>query len=498
MEKQTAILHRNRKLWIIVLSIFITGSVFPNGGPFVVKYPSGDPAAKGVLARLGQDLKPGIETNLKVVKEELKIAFTKDQFPVVQPESSPLVNVSAEYTIENPREEDIEVDFGFPILRGIYTDPLSMMPKPEVDVKLGGKIIQSTIISNSAIYGIIRQRTRMTIQEEILKNEELGKLVESVRNAKESKKDASRKKLKSYLIDTMKWSSQDAALMIEYASFDFGNQKSQPPDRLFMLWGTGDKELNELINANLGPLSAIGEQKATQFLARLAALLNPAQAVAYEDIFNAWGGDVREQSVDLNTGEVRRREMTVAADISVKSPEFSVASDPTIYARVDYLDPRAKITDTEKESCKNILKNLPVIFTFAPMNILYYKVVFPAGSTQTLTVSYKQYAYSDTRSPESYQVAYVVHPASFWNEFGPINLEVTVPEGIRFRASDNAGIQEGVVKKEYKSSGPDIFTGMLKSKKGEIYLAIDTKQWKEFISQKMQSTLDKNFQTNAK
>ena len=479
-------MNRKKVIVMILLIVLITGSVFPNGGPFVIKYPGGDPAAKGVLARIGQDLKPGKETNLRVVKEELRIAFNKDPFPI-QSNNAPLVDVIAEYTIENPVQKDIEVDFGFPILRGIYTDPLSMMPKPEVNVKLGKDTVQSTIISNSAIYGIIRQRARKIIQEGILRNEEFLTLVESVRNAEKNKKEASRNKLNSYLIDTMKWSWQDAALMVEYASLELGIPKSPPPDRLsfFMLMLPGDKELNELTNANLGPLSAIGEQKATQFLARLASLLNPEESVAYEDIFNAWGGDVREQSVDLLTGKVRPREITVASDISEKPPQFSLAaSDPTIYARVDYLDPSAKITDTDKECCKNILKNLPVIFTFAPMNILYYKVVFPADSTQTLTVSYKQYAYSDTRSPESFQVAYVVHPASFWKDFGPINLEVTVPEGVRFKASENAGIKEDVVKTEFKSGGPNIFFGSLKSKTGEIYLAVDANQWKETVSKK--------------
>ena len=33
-----------------------------NGGPFVVKYPGGDPAAKGVLARLDPDLRPSRES----------------------------------------------------------------------------------------------------------------------------------------------------------------------------------------------------------------------------------------------------------------------------------------------------------------------------------------------------------------------------------------------------------------------------------------------------
>ena len=53
-----------------------------NGGPFVVKYPSGDPAAKGVLARLDPSLLPARETRLRVLKEDLKINFgVKAEFP---------------------------------------------------------------------------------------------------------------------------------------------------------------------------------------------------------------------------------------------------------------------------------------------------------------------------------------------------------------------------------------------------------------------------------
>ena len=52
---------------------------FGNGGPFVVKYPSGDPAAKGVLARLDPTLKPARETRLRVVKEDLTVRFGTDR-----------------------------------------------------------------------------------------------------------------------------------------------------------------------------------------------------------------------------------------------------------------------------------------------------------------------------------------------------------------------------------------------------------------------------------
>ncbi len=462
-------------------SYFLVGSsVFANGGPFVLKYPNGDPAAKGVLARLDPDLRPGIETRLRVIKEDLKITFGEERRKSIT--GPPLAHVSAEYTIENPTNKQVEVDFGFPILRGVYIRPASMMAsRLSVEVRLDKKHIPSTIISNSAIYGIIRQRAREVIEKAVAVDPTLKMLVDSVRNEKDKAGEAARKALLSYLRDVIKWDERNTALMVEYTSLDLGKSKTHPPDRSRILWGWGgDRELNALINANLGPLAAIGEQKTTQFFAQLASVFDPEAAAAYEAIFTAWGGDIRERSVNLETGEVRPREITVDTK-DLNKTRHTIGSDPTIYARVDYLDPKANISESEKTSCKAILKNLPVIFTFAPMNILHYRVKFPPESTQILTVSYSQYAYSDTRSPASYQLAYIVHPASLWREFGPINLEVTVPEGVRFRASNNAGIKTGVVRKEFKRGGPDIYLGTLKDKTGEIYLAVEADSWKRHV-----------------
>lgn len=192
---------------------------------------------------------------------------------------------------------------------------------------------------------------------------------------------------------------------------------------------------------------------------------------------------MRERSVDLATGKVRPREITVDPTALNSALHIRLVGDPTIYARVDYLDPRAKISESEKASCKAILKNLPVIFTFAPMNILHYQVKFPARSTQTLTVSYSQYAYSDTRSPSSYQLAYVVHPASLWKDFGPINLEVAVPEAVSFRASvpcSNGGAEERPIYSRSSQKGRfDIYRAILEQKTGELYLAVDAEAWKK-------------------
>ncbi|MHC4260345.1 MAG: hypothetical protein ACYSTF_08050 [Planctomycetota bacterium] len=471
---------------ILALLILPTAMAFANGGPFVVKYPDGDPAAKGVLARLDPDLKPALETRLRVVKEDLKLTFGK-QHPKENP-GLPLVHVTAEYTINNPTKNEIEVDFGFPILRGVYISPglLEMgmgrsSPRVGVQVLLGRQRITPTIISNSAIYGIIRQRAREVIEKAVAENQTLASLVASVRGTKSEAREAARRALLLHLVNAMKWSERDAVLMLEYAALDFGKPKSHPPDRDHLAWGYGGGKLNELMNANLGPLTAIGEQKATQFFAQLASRFDPKAAAAYESIFTAWGGDVRERSVDLKTGKVRPREVTVDKEM-LNKPAHHHVPDPTIYARVDYLDPKAKISESEKASCKVILKNLPVVFTFAPMNILHYNARFPAESTQTLTVTYRQYAYTDTRSPSSYQLAYVVHPASLWKNFGPINLEVAVPQGVSFQASvpcDNGGVEERPIFLNGRAKvSCDIYRAQLKQKTGELYVAVDADMWK--------------------
>ena len=465
---------------ILALFILPATGLLANGGPFVLKYPNGDPAAKGVLARLDPDLKPAIETRLRVIKEDLKLTFGKQH--VGENPGPPLVYVTAEYTIENPTKKEVEVDFGFPILRGVYINPISMMRRPAVEVYLGKEHLPFNLISNSAIYGIIRQRARDVIEKAVAENHALARLVTSVRGAKSKTHEASRKALFSHLTDTMNWNERDAALMVEYASLDFGKPKGNPPDRDPMTWGwIADRKLNELMNANLGSLTAIGEQKATQFFAQLASCFNPEAAAAYESIFTAWGGDVRERSVDLETGKVRPREVTIDTQALNKSTDYH-AADPTIYARVDYLDPKAEISESERASCKAILKNLPVVFTFAPMNILHYRAKFPAKSTKTLTVSYRQYAYADTRQPSSYQLAYVVHPASLWKSFGPINLEVAVPEGVRFRASVpcyNGGVEDRkIFLRGSEKARCEIYRAKLKQKTGELYVAVDADAWK--------------------
>lgn len=480
----------------VLVGLAARSVVVANGGPFVLRYPKGDPAAKGVLARLAPDLRPARERRLRVVKEDLRIAFERDTrmaqlYAKKGIESLPLVSVTAAYTIENPTGEEIAVDFGFPILRGIYLSPRGMMGmSPDIRVDVDGKYQRATVISNSVIYGIIRQRARETIEKAIASDAELKGLVAELRATGGASREAHRLALAEHLTASKGWNERDARLLVEYAGLSFDEPdrlRVHPVDRTGRSWADRGK----LQNKNLGALAAVGEQKATQLFARLASRFDPKASATYEKIFAAWGGDVRERSVDVVTGRARPREVTVDLKALKKNP-YAHRGDPTIYARVDYFNEKAKISAEEKAACRAVLKNLPVVFTFAPMNLLHYQVKFPANSKQVLTVRYRQYAYVDTKDPKSYQLAYVVHPASLWDEFGPINLEVTAPEGVGVRASvpcRYAGVEEraqaaglfSLVKggKTKQAKVPvGVYRTTLKKKTGELLVAVRADTWK--------------------
>jgi hypothetical protein len=514
----------------MLLAAGMGGLAWGNGGPFVVKYPSGDPAAKGVLARLDPSLKPAQETRLRVVTEHLTISFSRDPF-VGARSPTPLAAVEAAYAIQNPTDEVVTIDFGFPILRGIYTPPLSMMLRPEVNVKLDQQNVQARIISNSEIYGLIRQRAREAIEKAVSADPQLSALVAAVPKtpglppkpaAPPAEKDGqtteaaapvpqpappaefspeaqkAREALRTYLLNKLRWSDRDAALMVEYAGIDFGKSDAYPIDRWHWGFGGNSAEMDQLAWANLGPLGAIGEQKATQLFAQLASRFDREAAADYESIFQAWGGDVRERSVDLRTGQVRPRELEIAKEAvnPAGGPRIAVGmTDPTVYARLDYVAEHPALSPLEKAACHAIIKNLPVVFTFAPMNLLYYQVTFKPKTTHVVTVSYKQYAYLDTAEPASYQLSYVVHPASLWREFGPIHLKVSVPAGVMCRASAPLAKAESasasaaaapaqppvVAAPVPPSPGPqDVYEAVLAdkaSKRGELFIGLEKSSW---------------------
>ncbi|MGA2502303.1 MAG: hypothetical protein ABSH20_31560, partial [Tepidisphaeraceae bacterium] len=436
--------------------------------------------------------------------------------------------------------------YGFPILRGIYLNPFAMIAYPNVivaaDKEPSLEPLQWTVISNSVIYGIIREQAREKIDSAIAADTSLSRLVAEVHDAskaapaqsgkpaaqgktvgpaKEQAAPASepisdleiffsaghspialptprvpnaayapaRDALYTYLTAKLRWNERDAALLVEYASLDIGLANSLPRDR-WLRWSllVGRDGHNQILNSNLGPLSAIGEQKATQFFAQLASHFEKDASNTYEAIFASWGGDVRERAVDLATGQVRPREAELLKASPAGKPQSNGVrhADPAVYARVDHLDPAVKLCDADTKCCRSVLKNLPVTFTFAPMNLLHYQVTFPAKATRLVTIVYKQYPYVDSRSPASYQLAYVLHPATLWDDFGPINLKVRVPKGIDCKASvavkktgeakapPAAGAVPGGVLETYEATLVE-----KKDKSGELFVAIDKAGWEK-------------------
>lgn len=496
-------------------------SALANGGPFVVKYPGGDPAAKGILARLDSGLQPTRESRLQVLKENLSLRYdtVPSHFPAGGRESlPPLVTVTAEYFITNATTDQVEVDFGFPILRGIYIPLYSMMPTPDVHVRVDGtNHSRPKIISNSAIYGILRSQGAGIIEQALLADRQLLDLFRAVQAADEETRESAHRALADYLKKRKSWTEGDTELLVQYAvlnsergtsSTESGtaNKPVRFPVGAGSTWWQPDLSLVEAQSQLAWAVLAIGERKATQWLTHLASRFDPAQARSYEAIFEAWGGNVQERSVDLATRRVRPRE------ISLQEPRTNglhhhvlAASDPTVYARVDYLNENAGFSEAEKESWKAVLKNLPVVFTFAPMNLLHYRVAFEPGTTRTVTVSYRQYAYldTDTKSPRSYQMAYVVHPASLWDSFGPIHLTVTTPEGVtpvasvRLSETDTVdGTATGFV---HHMPGPASGAATLElqshaatvtKKTGELFVGISADEWEKVFPKPVTASVD--------
>ena len=483
-------------------SLALAGLALGNGGPFVIKYPGGDPAAKGVLARLDPDLKPAQETRLQVVKEDLQIRFAPEPFrsPALKggPPSAPLALVTANYWITNPTPDSITVEFGFPILRGIYVSPFSMMPRPEAWVTVDGtNRIRPEIISNSAIYGALRRKAAADIERALQSDARLQGCVQAY--AAEPS-DKTWEELTAFLTGQRAWTRRDAELLADYLRLRPAaapaaaapTNAAAPgatgiPGTPFGSWWVRDASLQAATLETGWAVQAIGEQKATQWLTWLAGRLDPAAASSYEAIFEAWGGDVRERSVDLTTGKVRPRENSPAAAEANRTRQFATYGDSAVYARVDYLENNKKLTPEQKAVWQAVLKNLPVVFTFAPMNLLHYQVAFAPGSVRTVKVAYQQYAYEDTATPASYQLAYVLHPASLWKSFGPIQLTVIAPKGVRpvttlpFKPLEQTPPPEQGGHGLPAHLGYEAFALAVPDKRGELFVGISMEAWAKAV-----------------
>jgi hypothetical protein len=469
-----------------LLALF-PANVSANAGPFVVWSPGGDPSAKGVLAHIDPSLRPAREERLRVVKEDLEIGFGTN-VPSEPLRDSPLARVTARYQVENPTDRELVVDFGFPVLRAMAGAQLANGLAPDASVKVDDEWVEMDLFVPGTIYGLIRRSARAVIEKAVARDPELSALTSALRalgqNGRTGEVAELRMRLAQHLKTRWRWTERDVDLFFEYARLDWKWEGKLPDESESDRW-LDAAALREVPREHLGTLlAAIGEQKGTQFLTHLARLLDSQEVTDYEALFQAWGGDVRERAVDLRTGEARLRR-----DSKRLAKETGATTDATIYARVDYLD-AAYLNEAERRSCQTILKNLPVTFTFAPMNLLHYRVTFAPKSTRVITVAYSQYAYADTGPPASYQIAYVVHPASLWKDFGPIHLTIRAPEATPVRASVACGksqvderemsLRRGSDSKPQKTRAT-ITECTVTDKTGELFVGLDADEWERLV-----------------
>jgi hypothetical protein len=456
--------------------------VLANGGPFLIRHPTGVTGARGGLAPILADLMPGRETQLEVVKEDLGFYLQGEK-------DKALVDVTARYTIRNPGKDDISLDIGFPVVRGTFL-PASdnkgqLYPWPTYEVTLDQTRLSAEIIKDTDILTRIRKHSYAILEHAMGGDGVLRPWRERWLGQGGARADRLQKEMIEDLIKDS-WYPRDARLLANffraiYAESEVGApivpaQQARPAAQAQRpATGPGAAKVAEIpfiaeVSASvpyrpyLGPLVSVGELKATQLLSHLAGLLAPDDVVSYERIFSAWGGDVREQSVDLGTGALRPRRN-----------DGCPGCDETLYARVDTFDPAVVIDPGKRQACQQIAADLPVTFTYAPMSLIRTRVTIPRASTHVLTFRYKHVPYRDTATPESYQLAYVVHPATFWSKFGPINVEARVPEGVAFRASTG-------LKRLATNGGFDVYRGVLESKTGELLIAAAKAGWDKAVA----------------
>jgi hypothetical protein len=488
---------------VAILLLSMESMALANGGPFLVRAPGGDPATKGAPAPILPDLLPGRESRLQVVKEDLGFRFTG------HPGSAP-VEVSAQYSIRNPTDDEIKLEIGFPIVRGIFRPYYrggmgggGWAGSPVVAVWLDKQQHPSTLITNSDLLTRIRRHAYAIIDNAFAVRPGLKALQDQMKAAAGDNKAAAdaQTKLSAALIKDKAWSERDARLLANFARVVWQPPPPPPPTKTQKPEDTEQeaKRLMKTYRAEaggiprayrhqhpqevpffdepntftagvayfvdaesrwppyLGPLASLGELKATQLLSHLANRFAPEAGRSYERIFTAWGGDVREHAVDLGTGALRPRESRTGE---------------TLYARVEAFNPHVVVDPEKRAACQQIADNLPVTFTFAPMNLIRTQVTFPKRSTRVLGFTYSQNVFDDTAQPASYQLAYLVHPASFWEQFGPINLTIEVPKGMPVRASVPT-------KRTEVRDGHDLHKGVLKEKTGELLVAVPVAAWRE-------------------
>ena len=258
-----------------------------------------------------------------------------------------------------------------------------------------------------------------------------------------------REGLRNYLTAELGWNARDAALLVEYASLDFGRQTLAPPPRPLgraILEHERPRSSKRRTSGHSGPSANRRPRNYSPSSPRGSTSRREATTRRSSRPGAAMSASGRST---WRPAEVRPREIGLPAGRSDRKPPARLGSRPAADGRSDRLrphrlpDPNAKLSPAEKASCEAVLKNLPVTFTFAPMNLLHYQVKFPAHGTRVVAVTYRQYAYADTQRHGQLPVGLRATPSQLWKDFGPIALKVHAPKGILCRASAATGTGPG-------------------------------------------------------
>lgn len=464
-----------------------------NGGPFFERHVDGSnavsasmagfehmiPGLQDRIACLGEDLTITIENELKLGraaeaarKAPRPTGNTLDSNPIdykqryaLIPEKLPRITVEAKYTLVNTSDRPVNMRFGFPV---IYS------PHGYAKVLVDGTKTKSHHLSLDDILLHIRSAAAEGIAEILTADKELSAAVatiseiESHYDGRKPDKGAmnlgERTRAAKALTDVLKkrqLTDSQVALVSEF----FILPPSPKPERpnIDALDEYPRYIATHRFFPERGVLERIGVLKATQLYTEVLKALAPAQHIDYEQFFRAWGGQEKRVSLDLETGEIRER---VLSPIRFTDGGMMGPIPLDIYAREEYLDSRNLPKDLKKH-LMTVLRNLPVTFAFAPVNMTVYDVAFAPGQKRMVAVEVSQLPSIDGREPVTAQFEYIMKTARYFEEFDHINLEVRAPSGTAL------AISPACAEVRQKSrDGRDVYRARITDYSKNLYIAI--------------------------
>ena len=135
----------------------------------------------------------------------------------------------------------------------------------------------------------------------------------------------------------------------------------------------------------------------------------------------------------------------------------------------------------------DVFKALGIVFKGdSPLLINFYEMLFLEAIAIALFVLV-------------YQLAYVIHPASLWESFGPIRVTVQVPRAVRVRASATMQKSDApplAVSTEDSTAYQSYEATLVqkREKTGELFVAVDKADWDRAARSHTQQTAAANRQ----